>query len=148
MNPYWICFVLAQCNFILASSYFPPVSHQDRVKQFTEREFGGSDKYKKYQQALVLKFFQERIAFETAVKKRREPIKSSAPANLEHIYRLAQPKTAVEEPINLPSVIPKKLTKEEKYDLFARLAEPKNRTLWSQEFVEYKKQSPKKNKSF
>jgi hypothetical protein len=126
--------VLLHYNFLIPS-HLPLLSHQQRVKQSVEREFGGPDRYEEHQRALVLKFFQDRIAFETEVEKRRklleqprEQKKYIVTENLEHIYRLAQPKAVVEGPIVLPLLISKKLTEREKGNLFARLAEPKDRT--------------------
>jgi hypothetical protein len=146
MNLYWLCFVLLQCNFAIPS-YFPFLSDQERVKQVTERQFGGSEKYEEYQRALVLRFFKERIAFGNVVEKLKEPKTNGTTVNLEHIRRLAQPKVVVLEPIILPSVLPKRLTEQEKSTLFARLAEPKNRTDRYEDSIVCQKKSPrKKNK--
>lgn len=143
MNFYWVFFILLQCNFVV-SSYLPCLSHQERVKKVVEREFGGSYRYEKYQHLLVLKFLKERIAFETAAEKRKEPKKPIITENLAHIYNLAQPKLPVEEPIILPFVISKRLTEQEKCDLFARLAEPKYKVKTQKDLIVDKKSLLKK----
>ena len=147
MNLYRISFVLFQGAFVFAS-YFPSLSYQERVKKNVERQFGGPDRYEEFRRASVLRFFQQRIAFENAAQKLREPEKIVTSAYLKHIYRLAQPKVAVEEPIILPAVIPKKISEEEKIALFDRLAEPKNRPRLYEEPVkkDCSRKHAKKNK--